>query len=179
MNITVYCGASIGTEKIYQERTKELGKWIAEKADALVYGGGNVGLMGIVADTVLAHNGKVIGVMPTFLMEREIGHHHLTEMIIVDSMTERKKKMIELGDVYIALPGGLGTLEEISEVISWARVGINNKPCIFFTIDNYYEHLEKHFEYMVEKGFLSKDYKNKVLFTDSIDEIEGFINEYK
>ncbi len=179
MKITVYCGASIGTEEIYEERTKEIGQWIAKTAGTLVYGGGEVGLMGVLADAVLSHGGKAIGIIPKFLMDREIGHKDLTEMIVVDSMTERKKQMIELGDVYIALPGGPGTLEEISEVISWARVGINNKPCIFFNIDNYYKYLKNHFDYMVEKGFLKEDDAKKVLFSDSIDEIEKFIRDYK
>ena len=114
MNITVYCGASLGNDSTYQAAAKKLGKWIADGQHTLVYGGGKLGLMGVVADTVLAHQGKVIGIIPQFLQDREVAHPNLTKTVIVESMSERKNKMIELGDAYIALPGGPGTLEEIA-----------------------------------------------------------------
>ena len=144
MKITVYCGASVGNNVAHQQAAIALGQWIAARQYTLVYGGGNAGLMGLLANTVLENGGKVIGIMPTFLQERELAHTGLTEMITVRSMPERKSKMIELGDVYIALAGGPGTLEEITEVISWARIGQNNNPCILFNSDGYYEPL-KHF----------------------------------
>ncbi|PIE78216.1 MAG: TIGR00730 family Rossman fold protein [Candidatus Delongbacteria bacterium] len=179
MNITVYCGASIGTKEIYKLETAKLGNWIADRGDTLVYGGGNIGLMGTIADSVLHNGGKAIGIMPTFLMERELAHTNLTEMIIVESMTERKLKMIELGDCYIALPGGPGTLEEISEVISWARLGKNNNPCIFLNIDGHYNSLKNYYDDMVKNGFLSESDRSKVLFADSFDEIDKFIKAYE
>ena len=118
MNIAVFCGASLGNDAIYKEKTIELGHWIAENNHRLIYGGGNVGLMGIIADTVLENAGEVIGVMPSFLVEREISHTGINELITVDDMDERKKYMIENSEAFIALPGGPGTLEEISQVIS-------------------------------------------------------------
>ncbi len=179
MNITVYCGASLGNKPVYQQAATQLGQWIASNKYTLVYGGGKVGLMGILADTVLAGNSKVIGVMPTFLQERELAHKTLSEIIIVDNMADRKSKMIALGDCYIALPGGPGTLEEISEVVSWARIGQNDNPCIFFNVDGYYDNLQKFYTDMVENGFLSTEDKDKILFTDNFDEIESFIQSYQ
>lgn len=179
MNITVYCGANLGGKKIYKEITSKLGKWIAENGHTLIYGGGKVGLMGVIADSVLTNKGKVIGVIPTFLIERELVHKQLSELIIVKTMTERKLKMIELGDCYIALPGGPGTLEEISEVISWARIGKNSNPCIFLNIDGYYNNLKKFYDEMVENEFLSLADRSKILFTPSYEDIDNFVKEYK
>ena len=111
--------------------------------------------MGVLADEVLLHNGKVIGIIPTFLVDRELSHPGLTRLEIVNSMSERKNKMIELGDCYIALPGGPGTLEEISEAISWARIGQYQNPCILFNVGGYYDKLKEFYDVMVENGFLS------------------------
>lgn len=178
MNITVYCGASLGNNEKHHQATIMLARWIAEKGHTLVYGGGKAGLMGLVADNVLQQGGKVIGIMPTFLQQRELAHDGLTQMITVDSMPERKSKMIELGDVYIALAGGPGTLEEISEVISWARIGQNNNPCILFNVDNFYQPLQQLFDNMVEQGFLTQAEREKTLFSDDLVEIENFILNY-
>lgn len=178
MYITVYCGASLGNNPLHQQATIALGKWLVEQNHTLVYGGGKVGLMGLLADTVLQHGGKVIGIMPTFLQQREIAHTGVTEMISVSSMTERKQKMIELGQAYIALAGGPGTLEEISEVISWARIGQNNHPCILFNSDGYYEPLKTVFDKMVTEGFLTQQDREKTLFSDDLTEIEAFIANY-
>ena len=119
MNVTVYCGATTGNNPEYEKNAVELGKWIAENNHTLVYGGGKAGLMGIIADTVLQLGGEAIGVIPTFLKDRELAHTYLNELIVVNTMSERKDKMFSLGDIYIALPGGAGTLEEITDVISW------------------------------------------------------------
>ncbi|MFD1065578.1 MULTISPECIES: TIGR00730 family Rossman fold protein [Oceanobacillus] len=178
MYIAVYCGASLGNDQVYQEAAKRVGQWIAEKKHTLVYGGGKVGLMGVVADEVLANHGEAIGVIPDFLVERELSHPDLTSLEVVDSMTVRKNKMIALGDCYIALPGGPGTLEEIAEVISWARVGQNNNPCILFNQNGYYDSLARFYDDMVENGFLSKQDRERILFSDSLEEIEAFITSY-
>ena len=122
VNIIVYCGASEGHNGIYKEGAIQLGQWIAEQNHTLIFGGGNAGLMGAIANSVIQHGGKTIGVMPTFLQQRELAHNGLDELIIVNSMSERKEKILSLGDVCIALPGGPGTLEEISEVVSWSRM---------------------------------------------------------
>ena len=179
MNIVVYCGASEGNLDIYRTATINLGKWIAEKGHTLVYGGGKVGLMGLLADTVLENKGEVIGVNPEFLIEREISHPNLTELHIVDTMSERKSKMVDLGQACIALPGGPGTLEEITEVISWARVGQNDSPCIFLNINDYYDPMERMYNDMVENGFLTLNDRNKTLFNDSLEIVEDFILNYK
>ncbi|WP_068268592.1 LOG family protein [Caviibacter abscessus] len=179
MNITVYCGAHIGSKKIYSEKTKELGLWILKNNYTLVYGGGRVGLMGILSNEIMSNGGNVIGVMPKFLVEKEIANPNLTKLVIVESMPERKQYMIEKADVFIALPGGPGTLEEISEVISWARIGKNSSPCIVYNIDGYYNPLKKMFDDMVENGFLSKEDRENTLFSDNMEEIERFIKNYK
>lgn len=176
--MAVYCGASTGNKEAYQQRTKELGKWMSDKNYELVYGGGKVGLMGILADEIIENKGKAIGVMPTFLLERELAHQELTEMHIVSDMHERKRKMIDLADCYLALPGGPGTLEEISEVVSWGRVGEHQNPCIFFNVEGYYDLLADFFDKMVTEGFLTKDDREKIFFSDDLEQIQQFIEGY-
>lgn len=179
MNIVVYCGASAGVDSTYMKEAKNLGKWIAKNNYRLVYGGGKVGLMGAVADEVLAHGGEVIGIIPSFLVDREISHPDLTQLDVVDSMSERKNRMIELGDCYIALPGGPGTLEEIAEVISWGRIGQNLNPSILYNVNGYYDHLEAFFNNMVENGFLDVEGRRAMLVTNSLLEIEDYIVNYE
>lgn len=178
MNIIVYCGAGNGNDPNYQKTTEKFGEWIAEKKHTLVYGGGKAGLMGIIADSVLKNQGRVIGLMPTFLMERELAHQNLTEMHIVQSMSERKQKMLALGDACIALPGGPGTLEEITEMISWARVGQNTNPCVLFNEKGFYDPLKNLYDNMVKNDFLTQEDRSKTLFSDSFNEIDQFINNY-
>lgn len=173
--MAVYCGASVGNKAIYQEQTKVLGQWMIKNKYDLVYGGGNVGLMGILADTVIDNGGKAIGVMPKFLMERELAHQAITEMHIVTDMHERKRKMIDLADCYLALPGGPGTLEEISEVVSWGRVGEHQNPCVFFNVEGYYDLLAEFFDKMVHDGFLTEADRAKIFFSDDLDAIQAFI----
>ncbi|MBG9979388.1 TIGR00730 family Rossman fold protein [Facklamia lactis] len=179
MNIAVFCGASTGTKEIYKEKTIELGKWIAKNNHQLVYGGGNVGLMGIIADSVLESKGNVIGVMPNFLIEREICHSGINELVTVENMSDRKTYIVENSDAFIALPGGPGTLEEISQVISWARVGQNDGPCILFNVNGYYDYLERFYDTMVDEGFLNLEDREKTLFSDNLEEIEDFIKNYR
>lgn len=174
----MYCGANKGNFPIYEQAAIELGKWIVKSKNRLVYGGGRAGLMGTLAYTVLNSGGEVIGVIPTFLQERELAHEGLTEQHIVDSMSERKMKMLALGEVCIALPGGPGTLEEITEMISWSRVGQNMNPCIFYDQSGYYAPLEKMYDSVVENGFLTKTDRDKILFSSSLEEISEFIKVY-
>ncbi len=177
--IAIYCGANLGNQSIFQETTQKLAKWMLNHHYGLVYGGGAVGLMGVMADTIIEGGGKSIGVMPHFLAERELAHSHLDELILVDNMHQRKKKMIELADVYIALPGGPGTLEEIAEVISWGRIGEHQQPCILYNVDGYYNSLKDFFDSMVRTDFLSQSDRDKILFSDSLEEIEQFIASYE
>ena len=179
MKITVFCGANNGKSELYIKNATELGEWIADNNHTLVYGGGKIGLMGVIADTVLENRGEVIGIMPQFLVDREISHTGITEFIIVDDMSARKAKLVDLGDVFIALPGGPGTLEEISQAISWVRVGKKDAPCILMNVDGYYDFLERYFDKMVEEGFLTKEDRKNTLFTDNIEEMERFIFSYK
>lgn len=178
MKITVFCGANNGKSEFYKENAIELGKWIARNNHTLVYGGGKVGLMGAIADTVLENDGEVIGIMPQFLVDREISHNDINELIIVNDMSVRKTKLVDLGDVFISLPGGPGTLEEISQVISWVRVGKKDAPCILMNINGYYDFLEQYFDKMVEEGFLTKEDRQRTLFTDSVAEMHEFIRNY-
>ena len=179
MKITVFCGANNGKSELYKENVIELGEWIARNNHTLVYGGGKVGLMGIIADTVLDNGGEVIGIIPQFLVDREISHNDINELIVVDDMSVRKTKLVDLGDVFIALPGGPGTLEEISQVISWVRVGEKDAPCILMNINGYYDFLEQYFDKMVAEGFLTIEDRKNTLFTDNIEEMERFIFNYK
>ena len=178
MKITVFCGANNGRNEAYKENAMEVGKWIATNNHTLVYGGGKIGLMGVIADTVLENRGEVIGIMPQFLVDREISHTGITEFIIVDDMSERKTKLVDLGDVFVALPGGPGTLEEISQVISWVRVGKKDAPCILMNVDGYYDFLEQYFDKMVKEGFLTKEDRARTLFAKSVSEMEEFIDYY-
>ena len=179
MRITVFCGANNGKSELYKENAIELGKWIANKNHTLVYGGGKIGLMGVIADTVLENSGEVIGIMPQFLVDREISHTGITEFVIVDDMSERKTQLVDLGDAFIALPGGPGTLEEISQVISWVRVGKKDAPCILMNVNGYYDFLEQYFDKMVEEGFLTNEDRKRTLFTANLEEMEEFIANYK
>ena len=178
MNIAVYCAAS-QSSLIFAEKTEELGLWIANMNHTLVYGGGNTGLMGIVATAVMQTGGQVIGVMPQFFVDREIAKKDITKLHIVETMSERKNKMIELSEVYIALPGGPGTLEEIAEVVSWVRVGQTNGICIFYNMEGYYDHLEAFFNHMVTTNLLSQEDRNQIYFAKSLQEIKTLIENYE
>lgn len=178
MNIAIYCGSSLGRNLAYEEAAREIGEWIADGRHTLIYGGGNIGLMGIVADTVLSRGGRAIGVIPEFLVEHELAHEGLSEIRITKTMQERKSEMIALADCYIALPGGPGTLEEISEVVSLARVGQHGNPCIFYNSTGYYNQLKEFFQHMVSEGFLDKQDFEKTLFAKTTSEIDTFIRNY-
>ena len=177
MNIAVYCGSVSGNKKQFEKGARALGTWIGEHGHTLVYGGAQGGLMGIVADTVLEHGGTVTGVLPAVESIQKRRHPGLTVYIETKDMAERKAKMIELSDAYVALPGGPGTLDEISEVICLARLGIENKACVLFDTDGYYQALKKIFEEMVEVGFSEKEDFKRVLVSADLDEIERFIEQ--
>ena len=179
MNIAVYCAASQSNCPEFDKKTEELGKWMAKNHHTLVYGGGNTGLMGVVATAVMKEGGKVIGVMPQFFVEREIAKQDITKLHIVDTMSTRKNQMIELSDGYIALPGGPGTLEEIAEVVSWVRVGQTQGICIFYNMEGYYDHLEAFFDKMVETNLLSTKDRSQIHFAKTLGEIEVLIEAFK
>ena len=161
--ICVYCAASSGSNHTIREATRELGTLLVAEEIALVYGGGAVGLMGLLADTVLAAGGSVIGVMPTHLFPTEIAHPGLTELVEVESMHARKTKMFELADGFIALPGGFGTLEEVAEVTTWAQLGTHEKPIGLLNVDGYYDQLLAFFDRGVRDRLLREH--NRALLT--------------
>jgi hypothetical protein len=157
MNICVFCGSSIGNNTVYAEAAKDLGRLLAESAHTLVYGGGNVGLMGVVADSVLEHRGEVIGVIPNFLLQREVGHRGVTRLEVVSSMHERKKRMADLSHAFIAMPGGWGTLDELVEILTWRQLGIIDQPIGLLNIHHFFNPLLDQMRSMVSAGFLRAD----------------------
>ena len=178
-NIAVYCGARDGNGEIYKESAREVGNWLVKSGWGLVYGGGHAGLMGAVADAVLAKGGEVIGVIPTFLKEEELAHEGLTKMYEVSDMHERKKMMIDLSQAYLVLPGGLGTLEEVAEVLSWERLGVLKYPCAIYNVGGFYDAFADLCKKMAEEGFLSQSDADKIFISDSLDAIAEFIETYK
>ncbi len=162
--LAVFCGSSNGASEIYIEDAKKLGKELAKRNITLVYGGASVGIMGAVADSVLNEGGYVIGVMPSFLDNREIAHKNLSELIIVDSMHQRKAKMAELADGFIALPGGPGTMEEFFEVFTWGQLGLHKKPCGLLNINNYFDLLINFFSQMNKQEFLQEKYLSMLMY---------------
>lgn len=161
--VCVFCGSSPGNDPAYAESARMLGRTLAERGITLVYGGGHVGLMGVVADAALGAGGEAIGVMPKALVEREIGHTGLTKLHVVGSMHERKAMMSELSEGFVALPGGNGTLEEFFEVLTWAQLGEHAKPCGLLNVAGYYDPLLAVFDGMVDKDFLREEHRKLVL----------------
>ena len=174
-SICVFCGSSSGNDRAYAASARALGHTLARDGITLVYGGGRVGLMGVLADAVLEASGEAIGVMPKSLLEREIGHPGLTDLRVVGSMHERKALMSELSDGFIALPGGTGTLEEFFEVLTWAQLGEHQKPCALLDAGGYYDPLLALFDHMVARGFLSEEHRSMILIeTEPIRLLEAF-----
>ena len=178
MNITVYCGANAGKDTAFMERAYELGTWIAENGHRLVYGAGDVGLMGVVANAVLAGGGEVIGVTPDFFILAEEIHEGLTDLRVTADLSERRKVMIDEGDAFIALPGGTGTLDEISEVMSLRRLGKLGevtRPVMLYNINGYYDHLFRFLDRMTEEGFHGKEDRAAIHEVRSIEDIAEVI----
>ena len=177
MHITVYLGASCGTDPHLAQAVRELGAWIGAAGHTLVYGGSRVGLMGAVAASTLAAGGKVIGVEPRFFIEQELQLDGLTELIVTKDMTERKTKMIELGDAFIAFPGGTGTLEEIAEVMSKVSLGQLDAPCILYDLNGYYDSLKALLAKMIEKGLSTPQRQQGIRFAANLEEITTILNK--
>jgi hypothetical protein len=177
--ITVFCGSSSGTNNIYLGQARLLGKELAKRDIELIYGGAKVGLMGAVADGVLSEGGIVTGIMPEFLKNKEINHANLSELIWVKSMHERKTLMSEMCDAVIALPGGFGTLEEFFEILTWAQLGLHNKPMAILNINGFYDHLLALIDNMVNEHFLKEVNMNMILVSDNIPELLEKMENYK
>jgi uncharacterized protein (TIGR00730 family) len=165
--ICVFCGSSPGRQPEYRACAEQLGVELSRRKIGLVYGGGNVGLMGAIADSVLEAGGEAIGVIPEHLMTREIGHNRLTKLHIVHSMHERKALMADLSDAFIALPGGFGTLEEFCEVLTWSQLGLHAKPCGIVNVLGYYTPLLRMLDHAVEERFLKRQNRALVLASDT------------
>lgn len=162
-SITVFCGSSSGFRIEYAEAAKSLGRLLAAGGTRLVYGGGNVGLMGIIADEVMSHGGEAIGIIPEALEKREVGHRNITELIIVTSMHERKALMAEMAEGFIAMPGGIGTFEEFFEILTWAQLGFHDKPCGILNIAGYYDGLLSLCDNAVSEGFVKPIHRELII----------------
>jgi uncharacterized protein (TIGR00730 family) len=177
--VCVFCGSSPGTRPAYVEAAREIGCLLAERGIGLVYGGGRVGLMGALADACLARGGRVTGIMPRALVEKEIAHRGLTELRVVESMHERKALMADLADAFVALPGGYGTWEEFCEVLTWSQLGLHRKACALLNVNGYYDPLLVMADRAREEGFL-RDVHRKLALTDTdpvrlLDRLSGYI----
>lgn len=178
-NICVYCGSNSGNRSDYIKVAKELAKALVERNLGLVYGGASVGIMGVLADEVLRLNGSVTGVIPQSFIAKEVGHRNLTHMHVVSSMHERKSKMVELSDGFIAMPGGLGTLEEIFEVLTWAQLGFHAKPCGLLNICGYFNHLKAFLMHGVDEGFIKQHHIELMIENSSPSQILDHFENYK
>lgn len=170
-SICVFCGSSMGFHPIYKKAAHDLGKYIAQENLNLVYGGGSVGLMGVLAEAVLVHGGHVIGIIPRFLYEKEVGHDGISELIIVDSMHERKQKMAELSQGFIAMPGGIGTMEELFEIFTWSQLALIKKPVALLNTNNFYAEIIEFLNKMVKEGFLHETTANSLLVSQNTHEL--------
>ena len=175
MNITVYLGANEGKDATLKMAVRELGTWIGESGNRLIYGGSKSGLMGELAESVLQAGGEVIGVESQFFIDMEYQYDEITELIVTKDMTERKTKMIELGDVFIAFPGGTGTLEEIAEVMSKVSLKHLTAPCILYNLNDYYDGLQTLLRHMTEMGLSSPERQEGIYFAKDLSEIREII----
>ena len=179
MNITVYLGANEGKDPSLKTAVRELGTWIGESGSRLIYGGSKSGLMGELAESVLQAGGEVIGVEPQFFIDMEYQYDEITELIVTKDMTERKMKMIELGDVFIAFPGGTGTLEEIAEVMSKVSLKHLTAPCILYNLNDYYDGLQTLLRHMTEMGLSSPERQEGIYFARDLSEIRKIIENQR
>ena len=177
MNIVVYLGARPGKNPLFREKARELGAWIAGQGHRLVYGGSAIGLMGELADAALSAGGEVTGVEPRFFVDAVLQHQGVQDLIVVETMQERKQKMTSLGDAFIAFPGGTGTLEEISEIISMTCLGLTDKPCIIYNINGYYDILADYLDQMVAEGFMTPENRGKIFFAEDTEDLAAILRQ--
>ncbi len=178
-SLCVFCGSRPGDDPGYAEAARHLGRTLAERHTTLVYGGGHVGLMGVVADAALEAGGAVVGVMPRALVEREIAHTGLTQLHVVGSMHERKALMANLSEGFVALPGGTGTLEELFEVFTWAQLGEHRKPCGLLNVARYYDPLLNVLDQMVARGFLSEKHRGMIVVEQGPERLLESFSRYE
>ena len=179
VKVCVFCGSSMGYDEKYRQAAKALADYFVENNISLVYGGASVGLMKILADTLLENQKEVIGVMPQLLIDKEVAHHHITQMIVVESMSERKQKMAELSDGFIALPGGFGTLDELTEIMTLNQLRVHDKPMGILNVDGYFDKLFEFFDHSVKSGFVRPEYRNNLIVSDNIETLISEMNKYQ
>ena len=177
MNITVYLGANKGNDDSLERAAKELGQWIGDSGHALVYGGSKTGLMGILAESAVESGGKVTGVEPEMFIPSEVQYDGVTELIVTKDFPERKRKMIELGDAFIAFPGGTGTLEEIAEVMSQIALQQLDAPCILYNLNGYYDGLKALLFHMIEMGLSTEERQKQIYFAENLADIKAILGE--
>jgi len=170
-NICVFCAASPNVGEVYKSVARDMGKLCADEGWGLVYGGGHRGLMGAVADSALAHGAEVIGVIPRYLKDKEIAHTGVTELHTTETMHERQMKMAELSDAFVVLPGGLGTLAELFEVLTWRQLGLHDKPIILVNVDGYWDSLIAMLEHAAQERFLHGDYRKMLEILENLKEL--------
>ena len=179
MRICVFCGSSHGYHSRYADAARNLGQQLAARGIGLVYGGGNVGLMGELADAVLAGGGEVIGVIPQSLFVKELGHTGISDLRIVHTMHERKSLMATLADGFIALPGGFGTLDELCEIITWAQLGIHHKPCAVLNVDGYFDGFLQFLDSAVAQGFLRGEHRALLMVSPHLNDLLEQMADYR
>ena len=179
MNITVYLGASEGKSPCLKEAVNQLGDWIGRNGHTLIYGGSKSGLMGEIAKSTLQAGGEVIGVEPEMFLDAELQYDAITELIVTKDMAERKAKMIELGDAFLAFPGGTGTLEEISEIMSMVALNQLDAPCILYNLNGYYNSLQDMLRHMIDMGLSTEERQHGIYFAESLDEIAKIIESWR
>ncbi|MCB9639898.1 MAG: TIGR00730 family Rossman fold protein [Myxococcales bacterium] len=177
--ICVFCGSREGARESYVQKARRLGQLLAEQGAGLVYGGGSIGLMGTIADAVLASGGHVVGVIPETLARREIMHSQAQEMLVVDTMHTRKAKMASLADAFIAMPGGYGTFEELFEIITWAQLGIHQKPIGLLNVDGYFDALLTFVDHAIAEGFVHKEHRNFIVSAEEPETLLEALASYK
>lgn len=177
--ICIYCGSSSGRQTAYTDAARQLAQTLVTNDIGLVYGGASVGIMGIVADATLAAGGEVIGVIPQVLMKKELVHHGLSELHVTDSMHQRKAKMVELADAFIALPGGFGTLDELFETLTWAQLGIHQKPCGLLNVNGYYDGLIHFLQHSVDEQYVRPKHLQMLMVAQDAAELLEKMLEYR
>jgi uncharacterized protein (TIGR00730 family) len=178
-SIAVFCGSREGYNEVYREAAYAVGAVLADAGIEVVYGGGKIGLMGALAEGVLQNNGRITGVIPSFLQTKEVAHDGLSDLVVTETMHERKIKMYELCDAVIVLPGGWGTMDELFEMLTWGQLGLHQKPIGLFNVNGYYESLKVLVNSMVQEGFLEEQLGPMLLSGDTIDELLELMRNYK
>lgn len=168
-SICVFCGSSVGNDPAFRQAAEALGQALVQRHTTLVYGGGNIGLMGVIADQVMSGGGRVIGVIPRKLVEKELAHHGISDLRVVGSMHERKALMAELAEGFLALPGGYGTVEEFSEVLTWGQLGLHSKPMGLLNVSGYFDHFLRFLDHAVTVRLLGPEHRRLVLESDRVD----------